>query len=74
MSREQINRISFFIACIGAFAERFSVSNAFAYDYLYKYQGLSFIYEHYEVEHTFSIDDVVEDMQRICYRNGGALV
>ncbi len=73
MSREQNNRISFFIACIGAFAERFSISNAFAYNYLSKYQGLRFIYDHYEVEHTFSIDDVVEDMQRICFRNGGAL-
>lgn len=74
MSREQSNRIAFFVACIGAFAEKYSVSNAFAYSYLSKYQGFDFITKHYELEHTFSIDDVVEDMQRICYRNGGALI
>ncbi len=74
MSREEKNRIAFFVACIGAFAERFSISNVFAYKYLYKYEGLDFIYDCYEAEHLFSIEDVVDDMQKICFRNGGALV
>ena len=73
MSREERNRISFFVACIGAFAERFSVSNAFAYNYLFQYKGLDFIYDFYDVEHTFSIDDVVDDMLKVCQRNGGQL-
>lgn len=73
MSREEKNRISYFIACIGAFAERFSVSNAFAYAYLEKYEGLDFIYKYYDIEHTLSIDDAVEDMFNICARNGGYL-
>ena len=73
MSQEEQNRISYYIACIGAFAEKFSVSNAFAFNYLLKYKGLAFISECYDIEHTFSIDDAVEDMQRICYRNGGVL-
>lgn len=51
----------------------FSVSNAFAYNYLSQYKGLDFIYDFYDVEHTFSIDDVVEDMQKVCQRNGGPL-
>ena len=71
MSREEQNRISYYIACIGAFAERFSISNAFAYNYLLKYKGLAFISECYDIEHTFSIDDAVEDMQQISYRNRG---
>ena len=74
MSREEKNRISYYIACIGAFAERFSISNAFAYNYLLRYSALDFIYDHYETEHTLSIDDAVEDMYQICKRNGGALV
>lgn len=73
MRREEKNRIAFFIACISAFAERFSLSNAFAYNYLSQYKGLDFIYEFYDIEHTFSIDDAVDDMQRICQRNGGPL-
>lgn len=74
MSREEKNRISFYVACIGAFAEKFSVSNAFAYNYLSQYNGLSFISEFYDVEHSFSIDDVVDDMQKVCKRNGGPLL
>ena len=73
MSREERNRISFYVACIGAFAGRFSVSNAFAYNYLSQYKGLDFIYDFYDIEHTFSIDDVVDDMVKVCYRNGGPL-
>ena len=73
MSREERNRISFYVACIGAFAERFSVSNAFAYNYLSQYKGLDFIYDFYDIEHTFSIDDVVDDMLKVCQRNGGPL-
>ena len=73
MSREDKNRIAYYIACIGAFAERFSLSNAFAYNYLLKYSGLKFIYDCYESEHTLSIEDAVEDMFQICRRNGGEL-
>lgn len=73
MSREESNRIAYYIACIGAFAERFSISNASSYIYLQQYGGMDFIYDCYSVEHTQSIEDTVEDMYRICKRNGGAL-
>ena len=49
MSREEKNRIAFYIACIGAFAERFSISNAFAYSYLSQYKGLELIYDYYDM-------------------------
>lgn len=71
--REEQNKICYYIACIGAFAERFSVSNAFAYNYLSAFKGLEFISKFYDVEHTFSIDEAVDDMQMICQRNGGGL-
>ncbi len=73
MSREQKNRIAFFVACIGAFAEKYNLSNAFAYRYLSTYKAIDFIRENYDLEHTFSIDDVVDDMQRISFRNGGQI-
>ena len=34
---------------------------------------LAFLKEHYEVEHTLSLDDAVEDMMLICKQNGGRL-
>lgn len=74
MSVEESNRIAYYVACIGAFAERFSISNAFSYIYLNKYGGMDFIYDCYTTEHTLSIEDVVEDLYKICKRNGGALL
>jgi hypothetical protein len=29
--------------------------------------------EHYEIEHTLSLDDAVDDLERVCRRNGGVL-
>lgn len=71
--RELSNRIEYMICCIGAFAERFSLSNSQAYKYLKHFEGLAFLDKHYHIEHTFSIDDAVDDLAVICNRNGGAL-
>jgi hypothetical protein len=34
---------------------------------------LQFLIDFYDVEHTQSIDNAVEDCARICHRHGGAL-
>ena len=71
MAKEQLNIIDYMVSCVGAFALRFAMTNQLAYSYLNKYQGLSFLYECYNVEHTQSIEDAVEDITRICLRHGG---
>lgn len=71
--RELSNRIEYIICCIGAFAERFSLSNSQAYKYLKRFDGLSFLDKYYRIEHTFSINDAVDDLVIICNRNGGVL-
>lgn len=73
ISPRQSNLLDYIICCIGAFAERFSISNTQSYRYLSHYQGLHFLEKHYEIEHTFSVDDVVDDLATVCQRNGGAL-
>ena len=73
MSREQSNRISYLVACVGAFAERHGLSNQSSYQYLRLYIGTDFLRDYYDIEHTFSIDEAVEDLTVICQRNGGAL-
>ncbi|MBO4826656.1 MAG: DUF3791 domain-containing protein [Prevotella sp.] len=73
MSKEQTNVIEYIVCVIGAFAERFSLTNAKAYKYLHDYNGLEFLTKHYEAEHTLSIDDAVDDIAIICHRHGGAL-
>ncbi|MBP5366808.1 MAG: DUF3791 domain-containing protein [Bacteroidales bacterium] len=73
MSVLQLNRIEYLICCIGSFAEYFGITNAQAYIYLNRYGGLDFLKKHYDIEHTFSIEDAVDDITRICHRNGGNL-
>lgn len=74
MSKEQRNIIEYLVCVIGAFARQFSLTNAKAYQYLRQYNGLDFLIKHYNVEHTQSIEDAVEDIAIICNRHGGALV
>ena len=66
-------QVSYIIAVISDFAERFGLSNPQAYRYLARYKGIDFLQEFYDVEHTLSFDDVVSDVALYCKNNGGAL-
>ncbi len=75
MSRtERFNVIEYVVACVGAFAEQFKLSNAQAYAYLRRFSGIDFLIDCYAAEHTLSIDDAVEDLTEICAKKGGRLV
>ncbi|MDR0471289.1 MAG: DUF3791 domain-containing protein [Nitrososphaerota archaeon] len=65
--------LSYIVLCIKKFAEAFNLSLTDAYRYLGNYGGLQFIIDHYEIEHTLSIDEAIEDMQTICRKNGGLI-
>lgn len=71
--REIYNRIEYVISCVGAFAQRYSLSNSQAYAYLRRYMGIDFLLDCYAAEHTLSIEDAVEDLQTLCYNHGGRL-
>lgn len=71
--KEIFNKIEYVIACVGAFAQRFKLSNAQAYAYLRRYAGIDFLIDCYAAEHTLSIDDAVSDLQIICQREGGKI-
>ena len=44
-----------------------------AYRFLALYKGIDFLDEFYDVEHTLSFDDVINDVALLCRNNGGAL-
>lgn len=73
MDKKIFNKIEYVIACVGAFAQRFKLSNAQAYAYLRRYAGIDFLIDCYAAEHTLSIDDAVSDLQIICQREGGKI-
>ena len=44
-----------------------------AFDYLYRFKGIDFLVEFYEIEHLQSIEDAVDDLVVCCSNNGGTL-
>lgn len=71
--KEIFDRIEYVVSCVGAFAQKYDISNAQAYAYLRRYTGIDFLLDCYAAEHTLSIDDAVADLQVICRREGGII-
>lgn len=63
--------INYTVLYVNEFAEKFHITPKEAFYYLYEYKGIEFIKEFYNVEHTLSIDDAVDDLTLICRNNGG---
>lgn len=70
VTRKQLN---YTIACIHEFARRKQLSQQDAFRYLWANQGIAFLMEHYEIEHTLSLTDALDDLELICKKNGGQL-
>lgn len=73
INRQQINIVNYIVVCIDEFASRLNLNGRDAFSYLNRYNGINFLKENYEIEHTLSIDDAIEDMITICKNNGGNL-
>ncbi|MBP3709964.1 MAG: DUF3791 domain-containing protein [Treponema sp.] len=73
LNRISYNKISYTVACVSSFARAHNLSKKDAFSYLYTNKAITFLKEHYEAEHTLSLDDAVEDMAEICRQNGGTL-
>jgi len=58
---ETESKIEYMALTIVEYAVRHDISITDAYSYLEKYQGISFLDECYNVEHTLSIDNIIED-------------
>ena len=71
--KEIFDRIEYVVACVGAFAQRHSLSNMQSYAYLRRFTGIDFLLDCYSAEHTLPIDDAVSDLQIICRREGGKI-
>ena len=66
-------KINYIVVCVNEFANATGLNVQEAFRYLYNYKGIEFIKEHYDIEHTLSLDDAVEDLKRVCYNNGGRI-
>ena len=64
-------KINYTVACVNEFAKKFAITEKEAFQYLEKFKGIHFLKEHYEIEHTLSLEDAIEDLSRVCRTNGG---
>lgn len=67
-------RINYTVACVSEFANKHDLTQKVAFKFLYDYKAIEFLKECYDVEHTLSFEDAIEDMERICANNGGVLL
>ena len=74
MSKSVLDRINYFVALITEFATLHHISTSEAYEYLKEHKGLDFVDRFYDVEHTFSFENTVEDLTHYCRRMGGSLI
>ena len=74
MSKSVKDRLDYLIALIAEFANAHHLTPKQAYMYLKEYKGLDFADEFYDVEHTLSFDEAVDDLTIYCKRMGGRLI
>ena len=67
------DKIAYIIAVVNDFAAKYDMTSQQAYRYLNRYKGIDFIDEFYNIEHTQSFEDVVDDLALYCRKNGGML-
>lgn len=70
---EQRKKINFTVVCVSEFAKKNNISIREAFRYLFHFEGISFIKENYDIEHTLDFETVLEDLKLLCRKNGGAL-
>lgn len=70
---EQRKQINYTVACVSEFARKYGLGMKEAFSFLYQHRAIEFLKENYDIEHTLSLNDALDDMLMICERNGGML-
>jgi hypothetical protein len=68
------DKLAYIIAVVNEFAAKYSLNSQQAYRYLDRFKGIDFVDRFYNVEHTQSFEDVVDDLALYCRKNGGMLI
>lgn len=73
MSREEKNTLEFLVALVAEFAAHLGISQDFAFNYIREYKGLEYYFKHYNILHTLSFEDNIDDLMQVCSNHGGKL-
>jgi hypothetical protein len=73
MSIEDKKTIAYIVACVSEFARATGLNPQEAFRYLYDHGGIDFLFEFYDVEHTLSFDDAIDDLKAVTQKAGGLI-
>ena len=73
MPQDIQDKAEYIVIFTSEFARRFGLSAVQAYRYLNRYKAIDFLDEQYDIAHTQSFEDMVQNMAGYCRRHGGAL-
>lgn len=65
--------IDYVMTAIIEFARKHGLTIREASNYLNRFKGIDFLTDFYDVEHTLSFNDCVDDLTVICQNNGGEI-
>lgn len=63
----------YIVACVNEFAAGNGLDAVTSFRYLFDHNGISFLKEHYDIEHTLPLREAINDITLICRKNGGDL-
>lgn len=71
---EERKQINYAVTCVSEFAHRYKITMKEAFWFLFEYKGMEFLKENYDIEHTLSLDEAIDDLLIICEKNGGRML
>ena len=66
--------INYIVVCINEFALSKNLTEQEAFRYLYANKGIEFLTENYDIEHTLSLQDAVNDLSIVCRNNARLII
>lgn len=67
------DKIEYTVSLVTDFAKKYSLSTTQAFNYLDRFNAIHFINNHYNIAHTLSFPEMVENLAVYCKKNGGTL-
>jgi len=67
------DKVGYIVAVVNEFAKKHELSDADAYRYLQRFKAVNILDEEYDIAHTQSFDDMVDNLGSYCRRYGGTL-
>lgn len=67
------DKAEYLVIFINEFAKQYGLSALQAYRYLSRYKAIDFLDNQYNIAHTQSFEDMVQNMAGYCKRHGGML-